>query len=106
MLIASNSESGLSIFPSLNPVSKQHDLHDFSKTFFRAKSFLPNFKNTKLLLNSTHNAIPIYEYCKRENIVPFINLNGKRGIKVKYKNGFTLEKDGFPALKEGRRITS
>ena len=96
MLVASDSESDLPVFPLLNPASK-HDSHGFLETFFRMKSFLPDFIVTKLLLDSAHDAIPIYEYCKQENITPFIDLNEKRGIKVKYKNDFTIGKDGVPA---------
>ena len=96
MLVASESESDLPVFPLLNPASK-HDSHGFLETFFRMKSFLPDFIVTKLLLDSAHDAIPIYEYCKQENITPFIDLNEKRGIKVKYKNDFTIGKDGVPA---------
>ena len=95
MLVASDSESDLPVFPLLNPASK-HDSHGFLETFFRMKSFLPDFKVTKLLLDSAHDAMPVYEYCKRENIVPFIDLNEKRGIKVKYKDDFTIGKDGIP----------
>ena len=103
MLVASDSESDLPVFPLLNPASK-HDSHGFLETFFRMKSFLPDFNATKLLLDSAHDAMPIYEYCRRENIVPFIDLNEKRGIKVKYKNDFTIGKDGVPVCKEGRRM--
>jgi len=35
--------------------------------------FLPDFIVTKLLLDSAHDAMPIYEYCKQENITPFID---------------------------------
>lgn len=73
MLVASDSESDLPVFPLLNPASK-------------------------------HDTMPIYEYCKRENITPFIELNEKRSIKVKYKNGFTVAKDGIPICKEGHRM--
>ena len=103
MLVASDSESDLPVFTLLNPASK-HDSHGFLETFFRMKSFLPDFNATKLLLDSAHDAMSIYEYCKRENIVPFIDLNEKRGIKVKYKNDFTIGKDGVPVCKEGRRM--
>ena len=103
MLVASDSESDLPVFPLLNPASK-HDSHGFLETFFRMKSFLPDFNVTKLLLDSAHDAMPIYEYCKRNNIIPFIDLNKKRGIKVKYKNDFTIGKDGVPVCKEGRRM--
>lgn len=56
-----------------------------------------------ILMDSIHDAIPVYEYRKRENITPFIVLNEKRGIKVKYKNDFTIGKDGIPVCKEGHR---
>lgn len=103
MLVASDSESDLPVFPLLNPASK-HDSHGFLETFFRMKSLLPDFIVTKLLLDSAHDAMPIYEYCKQENITPFIDLNEKRGIKVKYKNDFTIGKDGVPVCKEGYRM--
>ena len=103
MLVASDSESDLPVFPLLNPASK-HDSHGFLETFFRMKSFLPDFIVTKLLLDSAHDAMPFCEYCKQENITPFIDLNEKRGIKVKYKNDFTIGKDSVPVCKEGYRM--
>ena len=103
MLVASDSESDLPVFPLLNPASK-HDSHGFLETFFRMKSFLPDFIVTKLLLDSAHDVMPLCEYCKQENITPFIDLNEKRGIKVKYKNDFTIGKDGVPVCKEGYRM--
>ena len=103
MLVASDSESDLPVFPLLNPASR-HDSHGFLHTFFRMRSFLPEFKISKLLLDSAHDAMPVYKYCKRKGITPFIDLNEKRGIKVKYKNDFTIGKDGVPVCKEGRRM--
>ena len=103
MLVASDSESDLPVFPLLNPASK-HDSHSFWHTFFRMKSFLPDFTVTKLLLDSAHDAMPYYEYCKRANITPFIDLNWKRGSNLPYKNDFTIGRDGVPICKEGRRM--
>ena len=103
MLVASDSESDLPIFPHLSCASK-HDSHGFLHTFFRMKSFLPEFKVTKLLLDSAHDAMPYYEYCKRAGITPFIDLNDKGGIKLPYKNDFTIGKDGVPVCREGRRM--
>ena len=103
MLVASDSESDLPVFPLLNPASR-HDSHGFLHTFFRMKSFLPEFQVSKLLLDSAHDAMPIYKYCKRKGITPFIDLNEKRGIKAKYKDDFTIGKDGVPVCKEGRRM--
>lgn len=103
MLVASDSESDLPVFPLLNPASR-HDSHGFLHTFFRMKNFLPDFNVTKLLLDSAHDAMPIYKYCKHNHITPFIDLNEKRGIKVPYKNDFTIGKDGVPVCKEGFRM--
>ena len=65
MLVAANSESDLPIFPLLNPASK-HDSHGFLETYFRFQSFLPEFHVRKWLLDSVHDAMPYYLYC-REN---------------------------------------
>jgi hypothetical protein len=103
ILVASDSESDLPVFPLLSCASK-HDSHGFLHTFFRMKSFLPDFNVTKLLLDSAHDAMPYYEYCRRVGITPFIDLNGKGGVKLPYKNDFTIGKDGVPICREGRRM--
>jgi len=103
MLVASDSESDLPIFPLLGSAST-HDSHGFLHTFFRMKDFLPEFHITKLLLDSAHDAMPYYDYCKRNDIIPFIDLNEKRGIHVQYKDDFTIGKDGIPVCKEGLRM--
>ena len=95
MIVASDSESDLPVFPLFNPAS-MHDSHGFLHSFFRMKSFLPDYNVRKLLLDSAHDAMPYYEYCKKNHITPFIDLNEKRGIKVQYKNDFTIGKDGVP----------
>lgn len=81
MLVASDSESDLLFFPLLS-LALRHDSHKFLHTFFRIKSFLPEFNISKLLLDSAHNAMPIYKRCK-------------------HKDDFTIGKDGFPVCKEG-----
>jgi hypothetical protein len=45
----------------LHPAS-MHDSHGFLNTFFRMKSFLPDFHVEKLLLDSAHDAMPYYQY--------------------------------------------
>lgn len=71
-----DSKSDLPIFSLLHLASK-HDSHGFLHNFFRLKSFLPDYEVTKLLLDSAHDAMPYYRYCKRANITPSIDLNGK-----------------------------
>lgn len=60
-----------------------------------------DFKFRKLLLDFAHEVMPYYEYCRRIEIIPFINLNRKCGIKLPYKNDFTISKDGVPVCREG-----
>ena len=103
MLVSSDSESDLPVFPLFSPASR-HDSHGFIHAFFAMKGFLHDFKVSKLILDSAHDAMPFYEYFKREGITPFIDLNEKRGIKVKYKNDFIISKDGIPICKAGRKM--
>ncbi len=103
MLVASDSDSDLPVFPLLNPAS-MHDSHGFLHTFFRMRNFLPDFNVTKVLLDSAHDAMPYYKYFRRKRITPFIDLNEKRGIKVKYKDDFTIGKDGIPVCKAGLQM--
>ena len=59
------------------------------------RSFLPDYKVSKVLLDSAHDAMPYYQYFKRQNITPFIDLNSKAGRPPVYKNDFTIDKTGF-----------
>lgn len=103
MIVASDSESDLPVFPLLNPASK-HDSHGFPPTYFRMTSFLPDFHVRKWLLDAAHDAMPYYLYCRKNGITPFIDLNQKRGIKETYKDDFTIGKDGVPVCKAGRKM--
>lgn len=103
-MVASDSESDLPVFPLLNPAF-MHDSHGFLHSFFRMKNFLPDFHVEKLLLDSAHDAMPYYVYWKRHGIQPFIDLNEKRGIKERYKDDFTIGKDGIPVCRAGKKWT-
>ena len=103
MLTASDSESDLPIFPLLNCAS-MHDSHGFLRNWFSMKAFLPDYNISKVLLDSAHDAMPIYKYFKRNNITPFIDLNEKRGIHLKYKNDFEIGKDGIPVCLQGLKM--
>jgi hypothetical protein len=103
ILTDANSESDLPIFPLLQPAS-HHDAHNFPRCFFTMKAFLPDYNVEKLLLDSAHDAFSLYDYCRKNNITPFIDLNEKRGIKMKYKNDFTIGSDGVPRCQAGLRM--
>ena len=86
-----DSQSDLPVFPHFCCASK-HDSHGFLHAFFRMKSFLPDYTVSKVLLDSAHDAMPYYQYFKRENITPFIDLNGKGGRPPVYKMTLRLTK--------------
>lgn len=72
ILVAANSESDLPLFPLFTPASK-HDSHGFLEAYFRFKAFLPDFHVRKWLLDSAHDAMSYYLYCRKNDIQPFID---------------------------------
>ena len=52
-------QSDLPVFPHFSCASK-HDSHGFLQAFFRMKSFLPDYRVSKVLLDSAHDAMPYY----------------------------------------------
>ena len=103
LYMAADSQSDLLVFPHFSCASK-HDSHGFLHAFFRMKSFLPDYTVSKVILDSARDAMPYYQYFRRENITPFIDLNGKGGRPPVYKNDFTIDNDGVPVCRCGRRM--
>ncbi len=100
IFVVSDSEYDLPVFPLLKRASR-HDMLSFLHSFFAMKSYLLEFKIEKLLLDSAHDSYPLYEYCVKEDITPFIDLNLGH---FKYKNDFTIVPDGVLVCKEGLRM--
>lgn len=103
MLTASDSQSDLPVFPLLGPASR-HDSHGFIYNWFSMKQYLPDAHANKLLLDSAHDAMALYQYCRNHGIQPFIDLNGKGGRPPVYKDDFTIGDDGTPICREGFRM--
>ena len=103
MLTASDSKNDLPLFPLLGPASR-HDSHGFWYNWFSMKQFLPEANVRKIILDSAHDAMAYYIYCRDHGIKPFIDLNGKGGRPPVYKNDFTIGNDGVPICKEGFRM--
>lgn len=74
MLAASDSDNDLPGFPFLTPAFR-HDSHGFLYNWFSMKQMLPGADVKKLILDSAHDAMPYYEYCKENSITSFIDLN-------------------------------
>ena len=103
MYVASDSFSGLPVFPLLERASR-HDMLSFLHSFFTMKAYLPEFRIEKLLLDSAHDAYAVYDYCRREDITPFIGLNPGHTGHFTYKDDFTIDDDGVPVCKLGLRM--
>ena len=103
MYVASDSHSDLPIFPLLERASR-HDMLSFLHSFFTMKAYLPEFSIEKLLLDSAHDAYAVYQYCRRENITPFIDLNPGHTGHFTYKDDFSIDNDGVPLCKLGLRM--
>lgn len=100
MITASDSANDLPVFPFLSPSSK-HDSHGFPYNWYSMKQFLPEASVTKLILDSAHDAMPYYTYCKHNGILTFINLNWKCGRPPVYKDDITISRDGIPLCPGG-----
>jgi len=103
MFVASDSHSDLPVFPLLERASR-HDMLSFLHSFFTMKSYLPQFRIEKLLLDSAMDAISVYGYCKENAISPFIDLKKTNNGNYKYKDTFTIDPDGVPRCKMGLRM--
>lgn len=103
MLVASDSFNDLPVFPLLGQASR-HDMLSFLHVFFSMKSYLHSFTIEKLLLDSAMAAIPVYEYCKRTGITPFIDLKKTSNGKYRYKDTFTIGPEGVPRCRLSLRM--
>ena len=103
MYVASDSINDLPVFPLLERTSK-HDMLSFLHSFFTMKTYLPELHIEKLLLDPAHDAYPVYEYRKRENISLFIDLNPGHTGNFTYKDDFTMDDDSDPICKMGLRM--
>lgn len=105
LYLLTDSASGLPLFPLLNPASK-HDSHGFCETFFRFRALAPDLKSSSLLLDSAHDSMAMYNFCKKESIVPFIDLNLGNTKKTSDYHGVTIAPDGVPICSAGLRMKS
>lgn len=103
MFVASDSENDLPVFPLLERASR-HDMLSFLHSFFTMKTWLPEYRVTKLLLDAAHDADAVYRYCQEAGIQPFIDLNPGNTGNFIYKDTFTIDDDGVPVCKLGLRM--
>ena len=105
LYLLTDADSGLPLFPLLHSASK-HDSHSFCEAFFRFRSFLPDMKTSSLLLDSAHDSMAMYQFCKQEKIKPFIDLNLGNTKKTEDYHGVTIGPDGIPVCAAGLKMKS
>ena len=105
MYVLTDSEHDLPLFAILHQASK-HDSHGFCEAFFRHTAFSPDLMPKQLLLDSAHDSMAMYEFCRKQHIQPFIDLNLGNSKKGEDYHGVTLGPDGIPVCKEGLKMKS
>lgn len=103
MMTAADSYSDLPVFPLFNPASL-HDSFGLCKTWAAMKAFLKEIHVSEVLLDSAHDAMAIYEFFQREGITAIIDLNERGGVNFKYKDNYTVGKDGIPVCECGLKM--
>ena len=104
MFVASDSKSDLPVFPLLERASR-HDMLSFLHTFFRMKSWLPDYNITRILLDAAHDADAVYRYFDDIGIQPFIDLKGPLEHSKVYEGTYTLDNNGSPiCVKTGKKF--
>lgn len=104
MFVASDSENDLPVFPLLERASR-HDMLSFLHTFFKMKTWLPEFNITRILLDAAHDADAVYRYFQDVGIQPFIDLKGSLERTKVYEGTYTLNDNGSPVcIKTNRKF--
>lgn len=103
MLTAADSKSDLPFFPLLQPAS-MHDSFAFCHTYASMKVFCKEAHVSELLLDSAHDAMAIYRFCEENAIRPLVDLNERNAANFKYKDTFTIGKDGIPVCEAGLKM--
>lgn len=103
MFVTADSKHDLPVFPCSRLLSR-HDSNGFVRAWFTMRRPLPELTVKKLLLDAAHDAMPIYEYCRKNHITPFIDLNNKGNVKLPYKDDFTIGTDAIPICRAGHKM--
>ncbi len=104
LYLITDTKRDLPLFPLFHPASK-HDSHGFCEAFFRFLSFLPDFKPSRLTLDSAHDVTAIYTLCQSLRVVPFIDLNPRNAKKPSAQSAaIETGPDGVPVCSAGLKM--
>ena len=103
MFTAADSENDLPVFPLLNRAS-MHDSFGVCYTYHAMSAFLKELNVDEALLDSAHDVMAIYQFCQRNSISAIIDLNERGGVNFKYKDTYSVGKDGIPVCQAGLKL--
>ncbi len=103
MMTAADSYNDLPVFPLLNRAS-MHDSFGLCYTYHAMKAFLKEANVTEALLDSAHDVMAIYQFCQKNSITAVIDLNERGGVNFKYKDIYSVGKDGIPMCQAGLKM--
>ena len=103
MMTAADSENDLPVFPLLNRAS-MHDSFGLCYTYHAMRAFLKEANVSEVLLDSAHDVMAIYQFCQKNSITAIIDLNERKCVNFKYKDTYTIGKDGIPMCQGGLKM--
>lgn len=103
LMTSADSDNDLPVFPLLN-LASMHDSFGLCHTYASMMAFLKECKVSEVLLDSAHDVMAIYQFCQENSISALIDLNERFGVSFKYKDNFTIGKDGIPVCEAGLKM--
>lgn len=83
--------------------ASRHDSITFLFAFSEFRELYPQFRVSKVLLDSAHDAQPLYELLYREEIEPFIDLNPRHHNRT-YSGPIAYDEAGVPICPAGLKM--
>lgn len=102
MVSASDSPYDLPLYPRLYRASK-HDAVTFISTLHEVLHWYPGWKIGECILDSAHDAYPIYKLLEQYDVSAIIDLNPRRSKQFTY-NEMVVNLDGVPVCPIGRKM--
>lgn len=99
-MTAASSKYDLPVYVRLHPASR-HDAISMLLTTEEMRFRYPEWTWTRVLLDSAHDAMPIYHFFKKRGVVALIDLNRRSSGNTPYIPDFQLSPDGIPICQKG-----
>lgn len=100
---ATNSPYDLPVYLYLHKANR-HDSIAFVYSFFDALQLYPEFNFSECILDSAHDAYPIYQLLHTNNVTAIIDLNNRNTGVSALNNDFSFTKDGIPFCNKADHI--